>query len=167
MASGLRPGAASARATSAEISASRVPSTRPSASPSWRRIFASSASAASKPLVTAACAAARSSSRSSASATSITPLMARMPSSRAGSASMRPASEFKVAITALSTSSLTLTTGATPSRSTLSVPCSVPRATTSPARARNAGSIASQPGGRRSRRSSPLALTERISHAHP
>ena len=45
-----------------------------------------------------------------------------MPSSRGGSASTRPERLLMVASTALSTGSLTRTTGATPSRSTVSVP---------------------------------------------
>src|SRR5215203_5451945 len=96
--------------------------------------------------------------------TSITPLSDRIPSSRAGSASTRPDSFFKVASTAASTDSLTFTIGATPSRLTFSVPYTVPRARTALARLRAGISTASQPGGTRSRRSSPLALTDFSSH---
>jgi len=65
----------------------------------------------------------------------------------------------------LSTGSLTRTTGATPWRSTESVPYTEPRASTSAARLRTGTSTASQPGGSRSRTSSPLAFTDLSSQA--
>ena len=88
-----------------------------------------------------------------------------MPSRLGGAASMRLATSRIVARTAASTGSLTRTTGATPARSTVRFACTVPRASASAARARTGASIASQPGGRRSRSSSPLALTDLSSQA--
>src|SRR5438105_1789862 len=96
-------------------------------------------------------AACRSASCSSSSITSITPLSAKMPSSRGAAASTRPARPLMVASTAARTGSLTRTTGATPKRSTVSVPCTVPRARTCAALWRAGPSTTSQPGGRRIR----------------
>ena len=70
-----------------------------------------------------------------------------------------------VASTAASTCSFTRTTGGTPSRLTVSVPYTVPRASTWAALLRAGASTASQPGGSRSRRSSPLALMDLSSQA--
>ena len=83
-----------------------------------------------------------------------------------GAASMRLAISPIVASTAASTGSFTRTTGATPARCTVRFACTVPRASASAAFARNGTSTASQPGGVRSRSSSPLALTDFSSHAH-
>ena len=78
---------------------------------------------------------------------------------------MRSARSRMVSITADSTASFTRTTGATPSRVTVSVPCTVPRDSNSAALARTGVSTASQPGGSRSRSSRPLALTDFSSQA--
>ena len=121
-ASARRPGAASARAASVAISFSRWLRISLKAAPSCRRMAASSATVSPKPATTAASAARRSSSFSSSSITSITPLRARMPSSRGGAASTRPSRLRMVASAAASTGSLTRTIGATPRRSAVSVP---------------------------------------------
>jgi hypothetical protein len=66
---------------------------------------------------------------------------------------------------ALSTGSLIFTADALPCRSTVSAAYTVPRASTSAARARTVTSTASQPAGLRMRRSKPLALTDLSSQA--
>ncbi len=118
-----------------------------------------------KPAVTAASAPRRSSSRSSESLTSMTPLSASNPSKVGGDASIFGASCFIVARTASSTAELMRTTGTAPLRSTVRLACTDPRVSACAARARTGTSIASQPGGKRSRRSSPLPLTDLISQA--
>src|SRR3954471_19366861 len=124
------------------------------------------ASAEVKPATTAASPARRSSSRSSSSTTSITPFSPRIPSTAGGAASMRLATSFIVERTAASTGSLTRTTGAIPARCTERLAWMAPRPSDSAARARSGGSTTSQPGGTRSRSSSPLALTDLSSQAH-
>ena len=80
--------------------------------------------------------------------------------------STRFASCFAVANTASSTAVLTRTTGNAPLRSTVKLAWTDPRASVSAARDRTGTSIASQLGGNRSRRSSPLPLTDLTSQAH-
>ena len=63
-----------------------------------------------------------------------------------------------VASTAASTGSLTRTTGATPARCTVRFACTVPRASASAAFARNGTSTASQPGGSAQPQLEPLGV---------
>ena len=88
-----------------------------------------------------------------------------MPSRLGGAPATLPARPFSAASTALSAGSLMRATGAAPSRLTVRLANTLPRERISDARARTPGSIASQPGGSRSFRSSPLELTDLSSHA--
>src|SRR3954453_2698713 len=166
MASGLRPAAVSGRVASRSISSIRCERISPSVTPSRRRISSNSRSASSNASAAAAFAALSSASSLSGSTTSITPLIASSPSILGATASILPARTPATFTIDASTSSLIRTVETEPVRLTLRLAYTVPLESTSPARFFANASRSSQPGGRRVRRSNPLALTDFNSHSN-